>query len=363
MAMKTDPFTPRTPLSRAMLEAYALGTLNAEERHEVELRLERDPLLREAMEGLAMPGAVPAFHAMPKPGFSSTWNLTVPLTAAVLLIGGVAWYWSASDPIKQQTGTAVEVQQRRLAEPAVIPAVVESTLQVVHAEIDAREKLEPYAETKATVERFQNGTPADRQLERESIERIDAHPVALDRTPDAAAPHAAHNPRTSRHLVFLHELKLVHPDELYSGKSPRLYSLGVPANVDMARQEADAQERSTQRYLDFMDGAMGDIARGEDRAALDEFYFLLNQYPEDVNAQFYAGLACHRLGLFPRALRFLHAAALNPVDSFNEEAVWYEALAAEKLDGADAARPAFERIAKAGGFYAVQAKKKLAGED
>ena len=104
---------------------------------------------------------------------------------------------------------------------------------------------------------------------------------------------------------------------------------------------------------------MGDIASGKYRAALDELYFLLNQYPDDVNAQFYAGLACYRLGLFPRALHFLHAAAVNPVNSFNEEAVWSEALALEKQEGFTAARPVLQRIADAGGFYAPQAKEKL----
>ena len=77
-----------------------------------------------------------------------------------------------------------------------------------------------------------------------------------------------------------------------------------------------------------------------------------------MNAQFYAGLACYRLGLYPRGIRLLHAAASNSVDSFREESLWYEALATVRQDG-KAARPALERIVSGGGLYAAQAKALL----
>ena len=98
-----------------------------------------------------------------------------------------------------------------------------------------------------------------------------------------------------------------------------------------------------QAYLDYMDVALGALAKGNDRTALDDLYFLLGQFPGDVNAQFYAGLACYRLGLYPRAIRLLHAAADNTVDSFQEESLWYEALATTKQDGSRRTRQKTER--------------------
>lgn len=43
-----------------------------------------------------------------------------------------------------------------------------------------------------------------------------------------------------------------------------------------------------------MNGALGALAAGDDRIALDDLYFLLGQYPADVNAQFLC-----RAGLLP----------------------------------------------------------------
>ncbi len=358
MAHSTDPFTPRLPLSLELLERYAQGRLSDEERHAVELHLEGDPLLREAMAGLELPGAVTAFNALRKPGSSSGWEWAVPLTAVVLLIGGVILYRSTHDPAPQRSEAVVEARQQKSTGTEAIPAVVESTLQVVHAEIDARAGMEARANNTGA-DRFQKTIPANQSLERKSIERMEAQPVALDRTSEPPAPHAAHNAKSSRQLVFLHDLKLVHPKELYGDGPPRLHSPGVPANVDPVQPELNIGAGSTQQYLDFMDVALQAISTGDNRRALDDLYFLLNQYPDDVNAQFYAGLACYRLGLYPRALRLLKAAAENGVDSFREEALWYEALATTKQEGKAAARPALERIASSGGFYAAQAKALL----
>ena len=50
MASVPDPFTPRTPVDRAMLEDYLQGRLNPKERHVVELHMEDDPFLRDELE-------------------------------------------------------------------------------------------------------------------------------------------------------------------------------------------------------------------------------------------------------------------------------------------------------------------------
>ncbi|HQV39413.1 MAG: hypothetical protein IPL81_02190 [Flavobacteriales bacterium] len=363
MAHSTDPFTPSTPLSRELLERYAQGRLTDGERHAVELHLESDPLLREAVEGLQQPGAVAALGHLnaqrPAQGLNWKWGI-VPV---VLLIGAVVTFFTlqkheSTTPIRK---SSVAVQDPNFAQ--TMPAAVESTLLVVHAEIDALPtKAVPEATghqaASSVPERFHGPSSGGTRPERETIERIDAQPVTVARDPGVAAPREAQAPRPSRHLVFLHDLKVVHPEELYGTAGPRLRSPGVPANVDPSRPEVVPSARPTQPYLDFLDVALGALAKGNDRTALDDLYFLLGQYPDDVNAQFYAGLACYRLGLYPRGIRLLHAAASNSVDSFREESLWYEALATVRQDG-KAARPALERIVSGGGFYAAQAKALL----
>lgn len=364
MANATDPFTPYTPLSRAMLERYAQGDLSPGERHAVELHLESDPLLREAVEGLQLPGAVAAMGHLgnQRPAQRPDWKWAI--LPAVLLIGGMAAYLAWQKPGPAMPAPQPVATGRDPLSSQALPAAVESTLQVVHAEIEALPAGTAPAgaarpNAPATPERFHGPAHPGARPERETIERIDAHPVHVARESVKAAPRAAAATRASRHLVFLHDLKVVDPEELYGPVGPRLRSPGIPANIDPNRPEVVPSPRPMQAYLDYMDMALGALAKGNDRSALDDLYFLLGQYPEDVNAQFYAGLACHRLGLYPRAIRLLHAAAVNAVDSFREEALWYGALATAKQDGMAAARPALARIAGGGGFYAAQAKALL----
>ncbi len=359
MAHNTNPFTPNTPLSRELLERYAAGQLSPEERHRVELHLENDPLLQDAAEGLMMHGAVEALATMHRPKSSGPGNGTYLALGAVLVVVSIALWIALSDPTtsSHQRDPHVSV---KIDAPAAIPAAVESTLLVVHAEIDALPELtENVVESGKVRDRFHQKDSESAPSERPAIERMDGAPVKLDRVSDIPSPAVKHATKPSRRLLFLHGLKVVHPDEMDRERRALLRSPGVAANVEPMRRDSIPSGPSAVPYLSLLDEALGAFTRGEERIALDDLYFLLGQYPEDVNAQFYAGLSCYRLGLYPRAIRLLHAAADNTVDSFIEEAVWYEALAKAKQDGKTAARSAMEQIANGGGFYAAQAKALL----
>ena len=112
-------------------------------------------------------------------------------------------------------------------------------------------------------------------------------------------------------------------------------------------------------YNAFMDDALDKFVRNDHKGCLEELRFLLNQYPDDVNALFYAGLCSYNLGLNVRAKDFLHRAATHPVDVFDEEAQWYYALTLERIGDRDAAQDAFDRISQQGGFYAPRAAEKV----
>lgn len=355
--MPVDPFTPREPLSRELLERYAQGRLTPAEEHAVELHLELDPLVREAAEGLQFPGAAQGLRTLRKPLGPVSWKGLL-LLAVVAGIGAVAVYRSVA-PAPPDTHLSAPAQPTMPSGPEALPAAVESTLQVVDAEIIIHAQMAP-EEPAATpsAERFHGTVPAPAVTERPSLERLEAQPATLERGLGTVEPKTAPPARPSRQLVFLHNLKLVHPSELYGSEAPRLPSPGVPANVEPSRSSQTGLLPGPQRYLDFMAEALAGIANGQERRALDDLYFLLDQYPGDVNAQFYAGLACFRLGLYPRAQRFFHSASTHAVDSFNEEAAWYEALCLEQVAGKAAAAPAFTRIARSGGFYAEQARLK-----
>lgn len=364
MARNTDPFTPHGPLDHDLLERYIQGLLSPEECREVELHLERDPLLRDAVEGLKEPGALEAARSLRRSGPANgngRWPIRILAGAAAL--GGLLFFlWQGGRGPKEPTVPADTVNTSRPTPlHSVLPAEVESTLQVVDRELEAV-TMQPadHREHEPTAENFRQPSTESPTVIREYVDRLEVQPTTIDHDPDReAARKPVRDAHSSRQLVFLHGLKLVHPSELAQARPHVQGSSGRPADAEQAARDRLPAEPESRPYLNLMDEAMGAFAHQEYRAALDEFYFILSQNPDDVNAQFYAGLACYHLGLYPRAAQLLREAARNPVDSFNEEAEWYGALTLERLEGSEAAKPTLERIARDGGFYAEQARGRL----
>lgn len=350
----TDHFTPHTPLTRALLERYAQGLLEPEESHAVELHLEEDALLREALEGLRQPGALAGLHQLHRPSRSAPWG-PISLALVVLACGAGLYWFNRPDTAPDAHRGAAPLPQA--VEQAAVPAAVESTLHVVHAELREVVRTRNHPAPATTPELFRPDPPET--VERRTVDRIGTPPATVARTTEPIAPKRAHAAGNSRRLVFLHGLKLVHPQELPAAQRPHLPSPGTPANIGPPTSPAAMPLVGRERYLDFMDGAMASIAKANYPSALDRLYLVLDQYPHDVNAQFYAGLACFRSGLYRRALGLFHDAANNPIDSFAEEARWYAAMSTLRADGPEAAMPLLERIAEQGGFYADQAREAL----
>lgn len=363
------PFAPQPLPDRAMLDAYLKGQLGPEEAHRVELAMEQDPLLQEAMEGLQHPEATKALaglaqhrpHDNGRPGAGKgPWFVGGAILGMVLLAGG----WLVVSPLLEPrpekaapvahdvTGEGSQMLQDTppdVPDAATVAASVEQpeTLRIGHR---AEERpLPPLPE------------PAlPREAGPQPMEQLRSLPSGSER----GKPAPLKGNLTSRKLLFLHDLKLVHPDELYpysADVDPG--ALSVAARYRDRKEEATSTEpQRTMRYADFMDGALGKFARGDHKGCLEDLRFLLEQYPDDVNATFYAGLCSYNLALYRNARRLLHRAATHPVDSFEEEATWYHALTLLRLGEEEAAREALERIAERNGFYAQPARDQLKGD-
>jgi hypothetical protein len=321
----------------------------------VERAIEVDPLLREALEGAAVPGAMAGMeqlHALrPAVGAGARWPWFL---GGALVIAGAAWLlWPASG-----TNTATH------ATVPMVPVTVEERVAFAQ-EVEAATPLPPADQVgPAAVERFIE--PATARIEREAPPaRLEPARTGVDRDVPEAAPARAHQQRNGRQLMFLHDLKAVDPLELYP--PDRLLQVRVGAveapYADAPSQSAARQVAPVMGYRDFLDEALGRFAEGDRRGCLEDLFFLLDQYPDDVNALFYAGLCAYELGLSDRALLYLQGARDHRVDSFREEAAWYHALALLRARGAEVARAELQAVANAGGFYAVRAKAVLEGRE
>jgi hypothetical protein len=351
-----DPFAPHEAPTAAQLIAYVEGRLSPEEQHRVELAMEADPFVLEAVEGLRMPGAIEAAAQMehPRPSGGSVSWMAWAVGGAILFGVGVI-YFTQGDAIKMSdpppTVSTVPPQQAELSTNEL------ADLPLEEAEIAAAIELPLTQQIGRSEDQQQlSETPVVRDA---PVDRLEERGTRVITTAPAPAVSPARPARSSVQLLYLHDLKLVHPKELYA-RDPvmELGNGGVDASYgDRGQQQTDRNAIRNVTYTSYMDEALDRFARNDNRGCLEELRFLMDQYPDDVNAQFYAGLCCYNLGLYKRARLFLHQAAIHNVDVFHEEATWYHALTLQRLGELDAATEAFSRIAASGGFYAERARE------
>jgi len=358
--LDTNPFAPRRPLTREELQAYVEGRLDLERQRAVEEHIEADAFARDAADGLRMPGAAAGLKELdamrPRAGSVSRW-WWAGATAVIALLA-IWQFWPAQVDETAIAGSASDPAIRGAApmEPMRAEEIAAATEQPESLRI-GHEPLALHANPLASERTAMAAASVDREP---GIEPLVPRGTVIDRPAEAAKPLVVRKAKASRQLVFLHDLKLIHPKELYTADPVlALADAGVAARYADASVARAADKPVMLPYLGFMDGALSRFAANDHKGCLDDLRFVLSQYPDDANALFYAGLCSYNLGMHARARVLLHRAAVHPVDVFDEEAAWYHALTLEKLGERDAAREAFARIAAQGGFYAEGASTRL----
>jgi hypothetical protein len=357
-APRTEPSThPRGTLTEARLRAYLAGQLGPEEAHEVELHMEASELHREAAEGFATVPGAPPLPGHPK-AVGGRWGRWALVAMLVVVVIGL--------PLRLllPLQTAEEAPVLDADTPAIATVPDLTTTPMLEEEMrHAVEQPESLRIGHGATERHMRGMHlAERPVERSNdAQQLDTRVPPADALRPAPTPSPARAARPSRQLVFLHDMKLVHPDELLSAHP------GIrvePGGLSADRATPDDVPRDGQRmrymgYLEYMEGALGHFVSNDHRACLEDLLHLLQQYPDDVNALFYAGLSSYNLGLYGRACALLEGAATHAVDTFDEEAAWYHASCVERQLGPAAAEELYQTIAEQGGFYAERAAARV----
>ncbi len=349
-----NPFAPRGTISREQLLAYVEGRLTAAEQHRVELHLESDPLLREAEEGLRYADTTSELRRLDEArprvdGSAAGWWFS---GALLLLLATAIGWWSRNDNVQEQERSSlVEPNTSQPASPTTEqPLVATEIANAVEQPAAMHIGHEPRALHTFAV-----------SVEREpALERVAPRPTSVQRSGGGTSPRPLKNAKASLQLLFLHDLKLVHPKELYANDPlMRLADAHVAARFQDVHGRDSVQSQDIRiAYTRFMDEALQRFVSNDHKGCLDDLRFLLDQYPDDVNALFYGGLCAYDIGLYERALNLLHRAATHRIDVFDEEASWYHALTLERLARTSEARTAYGAIARSGGFYAEPAQQR-----
>lgn len=349
-------------LSRTLLERYAHGHVLGAEAHAVELHLERCELCREAVEGLAATKAlVPEWEKPMASGSGTNWLRPLLVVGVVALVTVLPWLLPSHDDEVLLTAGNMDVAIGEVAEPIAVnePATIQLPTE---SEITAAVQIIPSQQIGHEPTTSKPPLKVDEVVVQRDTMLIQEVPirVELPKPIDTVRVSTSSFVRDSRELVFLHNLKVVHPNELYGDAAPPIHDVGVSARFSSPEEQANAESETRPiQYLDHFDVALAAFARNDHKRALTELRTVLAQYPDDINALFYAGLSCYNLGLYKKAERYFARAAVHPVRTFDQEALWYQALSTERSEGGPVARPLFVVIAGGGGFYAEQALDRI----
>ena len=345
------PFAPGPAITRDQLLAYVEERANARDQFKVEFAMEHDPLLDDAVEGLKLPGSIDGLKDLQehRPGSSfDPLNWFFPIVLMIAL-------FSVPIGMDKRNGNADPIAEEQIG-------VIREGIPF---KVETEEKIETLPEIRSEVD-VDRIAPIGSKIDRnEIIERL--RPIEIDlETVGSREERSLKIPRRERsglQLHYLHDLKILHPKELYPiDPMVELANGSITADrSDRTLNDLKILQPVEQAYLEYMDHALMHF-RTDPRLCLEELNYLLEQYPDDLNALFYAGMCHLRTGSFRSAELLLSRVLSHPFDVFDEEADFHHARALEGNGDRKAAQKAFTRIAEAGGFYSERAHAEIRSE-
>jgi TolA-binding protein len=165
--------------------------------------------------------------------------------------------------------------------------------------------------------------------------------------------------------IYLQDLKAIDYSQYRTKPTVQIEQIiltGIPAdqeNKDDIVREEPQMKLVNIPYMDYLDKTLSYTNRGKWKQALSRFNEIIQNYPDDVNARFYAGWCYYNLGQYNEACINFSACLQLEFSNFNDEAEWY--LAESRLANGDknSAKELFIKIKNQKGFYSKQAEKVL----
>lgn len=163
--------------------------------------------------------------------------------------------------------------------------------------------------------------------------------------------------------VYLHDFKLIDYGQYRNApevKTRQIILTGLPANKETEfSEELNSEWQDVDvPYMEYIDKSMEVFGKARYKKALSRFETILETYPQDINANFYAGICLYNLKEYRTAIEYFNKCRRGAYSNFDQEAQWMIALCYTKLHDPKA-RKLFEEIIEKGGYYATQAEEKL----
>jgi hypothetical protein len=138
---------------------------------------------------------------------------------------------------------------------------------------------------------------------------------------------------------------------------------GTSADQEMGSMMNDEFSKPTREvpYIEYIEHTMWMFSKGQIKQTLTRLETVLTTYPDDLNANFYAGLCYYNLQQYGKAISCFNVCLENYFQNFDEETIWYMARSYYANGDKHIALDLFHKIKQAGGFYANQANAYLGG--
>lgn len=341
-------------LSREDIELYR-STQDESVKHSIEKKALDDDFDADALEGWSDPalntGNLKRMDRRFKTGSSGIYWIVG--SASVVILGSILFF------------TNVPSNKKETAQQPVAEITIEKTDVVLPEKIEAMEEL-PVKEQIKVRTIIQDFTV---QQEERVDNPTDESPVPVEQLP----VRPIETPKTEIKMddqsflgkeIYLFDLKLLDYRAYRSRpkiNTKQMVLTGTPANVgETTTTEEETEWKDVEvPYIDYLEKTMELFSKGQNKKALARFEVILDTYPDDLNANFYAGLCYYNLNEFPKAVNSFAKCRDSKYSNFSEESEWYLAKSHEAAGNDTQARQLFRKIADDKGYYAKQAEKML----
>lgn len=356
-------------LTAEQLEAFLEGKLSPDETKRVQHLLDDCELSKEALEGYSVvPGAFADVDALKKSiakqsGMTSLSWSTIGLS--VLAIGAVAALVTVFYPAEETPVVAEQkppVQNYSFSVPAPENALSPDGDHFVNPEAVVVAVTIPKNTVTSTGDTI---TKIDFSTEVLQPILLDANRQPLmDTVP--VVPKIVEKEQYNAQVGFILDLKVTEFDKYYKTETIEVRELpltGVPAKYeDDNGVIRDYEEEETVRQVpadQFLREGLLAFRDARYGKCIGKMETLLKHNPDDINALFYSAVSYVKLEMYDKAIPLLDHILQDPNNVFDEEALWYKALALDANGDTQAAQILFKQISDKGGFYAEQAKRKI----
>ncbi|MEA1873903.1 MAG: tetratricopeptide repeat protein [Bacteroidota bacterium] len=162
---------------------------------------------------------------------------------------------------------------------------------------------------------------------------------------------------SSNHLYgFLDKYKIV-DYRVDNRKNKTDFTIPDRHNKSVSNNYSD--NKSEIPYMNFLAEALTKFDAENYHAALYDFRTILVQYPNDMNALFYAGLCHYHTNNQEKCIAVMNRILNAKINTFDQDANWYQAMSYKSIQDIKQTRILLTEISQSNSYYGVMANDEL----